>query len=120
MNKEIHEFCYKYEAYVKPSTQMHRRVRQITAKSWNYDNFNQIYEVPYEQVPCVEIHMPEDRFRALLEHDEWLYKSVQNGIRSNEAHYIIQQHDLETRLRQQHPGLKDLYDQYQTMLKLVS
>jgi len=35
--------------------------------------------VPVEEIKCVEIHMPEDRFRALLEHDDWIQHAGLQG-----------------------------------------
>jgi hypothetical protein len=42
---------------------------------WSESDPEVFQQFPYEEIKCVEIHMPEDRFRALLEHDEWLYNS---------------------------------------------
>ena len=50
MTKDFTEFCYKYDAYVVPSTKMHRRVRRVDYKIWASDpniyNNNQ-YEVVF-------------------------------------------------------------------------
>lgn len=118
MNKEVNEFCHKYDAYVQPSTRMHRRIRRLPYDIWNYSDPFQ--SVPCEDVKCVEVHMPEDRFRALIEHDHWLELEQRRSadIGAN-AVRLVREHEKENRLRHEHPGLMDAWQQYQTMLNLV-
>ena len=118
MDKELKEFCHKYDAYVRESSRMHNRVKRASFAVWNDP---EIYnEVPYEAVRCVEVHMPEDRFRALVEHDEWLYKAqMRNYIVGNEASDIVEQHERECRIRHENPSIRLAYEKYQTMLALV-
>jgi hypothetical protein len=118
MTKDFTEFCYKYDAYVVPSTKMHRRVRRVDYKIWASDQ-NIYNNNPYEDVTCVEIHMPEDRFRALMEHDQWLEEKQHAVDLKRDIQEIVHKLEEETRLRHQHPGLQDLWQQYQTMLNLV-
>ena len=116
--KEVDEFCQKYDAYVRESSRMYNRVKQVSAAVWNDSEISQT--IPYEQVRCVEVHMPEDRFRALIEHDKWLYDArTSNYIIGNEAVYIVEQHDRETRIRHENPAAKIAYDKYQNILRLV-
>ena len=118
MDKELKEFCHKYDAYVRESSRMHNRVKRASFAVWNDP---EIYnEIPYEAVRCVEVHMPEDRFRALLEHDEWLHKAqMSNYIVGNEAADIVEQHERECRIRHENPGVRLAYEKYQTMLALA-
>ena len=128
MSREVNYFCHKYDAVVGPSTRAHRRVKRVGYDEWrtNPDVFDQL---EYQQVPMVEVHMPEDRFRALLEHDEWLDNAAQSipawqagasNAAVSRAINLVDQHDEECRLRAQYPALQDLYQQYLSMLKLVS
>jgi predicted solute-binding protein len=120
MDKEVEEFCYKYDASVQPSTKMHRRAKRMNYKIWSESDPTIFQTYPSQDVKCVEVHMPEDRFRALLEHDEWLHRAqMSNYIGSNEAVYLIEQHQEEVKLRHEHPGVMDAWQQYQTMLQLV-
>lgn len=118
MNKEVNEFCHKYDAYVQPSTRMHRRIRRLPYDMWN--DSNPFQSVPCEDVKCVEVHMPEDRFRALIEHDLWLELEQRRSadIGAN-AVRLVREYEQENRLRHEHPGLMDAWQQYQTMLNLV-
>lgn len=119
MNKEVQEFCYKYDAVAGPSTRMHRRSKRINYSEWLNEHL--LDTIEYHDVPMVEIHMPEDRFRALIEHDDWL-EDVRRipSWHGSKVQMITEQHEQECLLRQQHPGLQDLWEKYQTMLKLVS
>lgn len=129
MDKTLVNFCQKYDAVVGPSVRAHRRVKHVGYDNWrtNPDVFNQI---EYQDQPMVEVHMPEDRFRALLDHDEWLDSAAtsispwQNGgsgqYALSRAILLVDQHEHECLLRRQHPGLQELYEKYQVMLKLLS
>jgi len=120
MIKEVEEFCRKYDAVVGPSFKMHRRSRRISLSDWERD-FNDIRTMPYEEVPCVEIHMPEDRFRALMEHDHWLEREFRrnDGIVGNGAVRIVREYERECRIRNEHPGVQAAWEQYQIMLRMV-
>lgn len=120
MNKEVNEFSHKYDAIVGPSSRMHRRSRRIDYRMWSGSDPSMYQAIPYEEVRCVEIHMPEDRFRALLEHDEWLYQTRQNTFyKTDEAIQIVKQHERETRIRHSNPSVRIAWEKYQTMLSLV-
>lgn len=121
MDKEVKEFCYKYNACVTDSSRMYRRTKRIDYKFWSESDPEIFQQIPYEEIKCVEIHMPEDRFRALLEHDEWLYNSrMSNHMVGGEAIQIVKQHERETRIRHENPSVKIAWEKYQTMLSLVS
>lgn len=118
MDEEVKEFCHKYDAYVRESSRMHNRVKRASFAVWNDPEMYQ--EIPYEAVRCVEVHMPEDRFRALVEHDEWLHRArMDNYIKGDEAIDIVKQHEREARIRHENPSVKLAYEKYQTMLRLV-
>ena len=118
MIRDVKEFCKKYEAYVTESSRMQNRVKRASFAEWNDPEIYQ--NIPYQTVNCVEVHMPEDRFRALLEHDEWLYNArMSNYIRGNEAVWIVEQHERETRIRHENPSVRIAYEKYQTLLRMV-
>ena len=128
MSKAVNDFCRKYDAVVGPSSRAHRRVKRVGYDEWqtNPDVFNQI---EYQEQPMIELHMPEDRFRALLDHDDWLdiaatsispWQSGSGHHALSRAILLVDQHEHECLLRRQHPGLQELYEKYQVMLKLLS
>lgn len=122
--KEAKEFCYKYDAYVTESGRMHRRAKRMPFKMWSESDPDFFQQFPYEEIRCVEIHMPEDRFRALLEHDDWVEKA---GLQDN-RHFannvsrvsqMVVDHDRECRIRNANPSVQIAYEKYQTLLRLV-
>lgn len=121
LTKELEEFCYKYDAYVQPSRLNHRRAKTAPIVDWNQnpDSYHQTFQ--YTDVPCVEIRMPEDRFRALMEHDQWLEQESRHGdgwIGSG-AVRLVRKYERECRLRQEHEALRKAWNQYQLLLKMV-
>ena len=119
--KEVEEFCRKYDAQVGPSSQRRRRHRLVTMQEWVKDPFE---PMPTWDVSMVEIHMPEDRFRALLEHDHWLAHAGlhdNNHFQNNvmRVSNLIVDHERECRIRHEHPGVQAAWEQYQVMLRLV-
>lgn len=121
MDKETQEFCHKYDAHVGPSTRMHRRVRRTTVQMWSESDPEIFHTLPAEDVDCVEIHMPADRFRALMEHDHWLEREQRRGDGFIGANVVrmVREHERECRLRHEHPGVQAAWEQYQVMLRLV-
>lgn len=117
MNKKISDFCYKYDATVKPSRQRHWRAQRVNYADWSTNPSAMAAGQDYQNVPMLEITMPEDRFRALLEYNEWIEKTRIND--EMDRRFFAHQQEEEIRLRKQHPGLEELYEKYQTMLKLV-
>lgn len=116
MIKEVEAFCRKYDAVVGPSSQRHRRHRLVTMQEWEANPFE---SMPTWDVAMVEIHMPEDRFRALMEHDHWLEREFRQGDISNGAVRIVRDYERECRIRHEHPGVQAAWEQYQVMLRLV-
>lgn len=119
MNDDVRDFCSKYDAYLQPSSRMHRRAQRIDYKMWSESGPELWRHQPYEDVRCVEVHMPEDRFRALVEHDSWLESNRLDSF-SNPGlvHHLVREHERETQIRHQYPGVQKAWENYQLMLKL--
>jgi len=127
MNDKIHKFASKYEAVCRPSSQYHRRTQPVPIKI-GPDPVDVMYqELPYQSVPMVEIHLPEDRFRALIEHDAFLdiHDRLRNSTTGSHvyndmmrAKSIIEEHETECRIRNQHLSVRTAYEQYITLLNL--
>ena len=124
MDKETQDFCWRYDAQVGPSIQQHRRIRRTTLQDWaTVDTGTAVRDTigDYYDQPCVEIHMPLDRFRALMEHDHWLelqQRRDQTGLTTN-AVRIAREHERECRIRHEHPAVQAAWEQYQIMLRMV-
>tara|TARA_B110000483_G_C17760562_1_gene375948 strand:+ start:46 stop:420 length:375 start_codon:yes stop_codon:yes gene_type:complete len=120
MTEEIKEFCHKYNAEVCESRRIHRRPGRVLFAQV-FDNYDSFEPLPYEDVKCVEVHLPEDRFRALMEHDEWLQRARDNRYsKADEGICIVKQHERESRIRHENPAVGMAYQKYKAMLDLVT
>jgi hypothetical protein len=121
--KTLNEFCHKYQAQVGQSTKVWHRRQSVPYDVWLNDP-DVFKSIPCQDVPMVEITMPEDRFRALMEHDHWLANAGlhDNGHFTNNVMRVsnlIVDHERECRIRHEHPGVQAAWEQYQVMLRLV-
>jgi len=117
MTEKLKKFCKNYEAEVRESTSRHCRPNRMSLELSKYDSEE---HVSYKEIKCVEVRLPEDRFRALMEHDEWL-RQVQTetyGI-DRERICIVKQHERESRIRHENPAVGLAYQKYKAMLNLV-
>lgn len=116
----LRNFCQHYEAYVGPLPKRYRRPA-LVKPNWDAESDYYTQQMTYEEIPMVEIQMPEDRFRHLVEmRDEW-ERTINRGFHTNSAAIEIwRQFEKESKLRHQHPALQDLWEQYQSMLALVN
>lgn len=68
----------------------------------------------------VRITLPQDRFQALVEHEQRISDLVQP---SNSSYFsipqLVKQMEQECILRHSHPGLQAAWEQYQMLLRLV-
>ena len=121
MKKEVEEFCKKYDAQVGASSRMHSRAARFTNRQDCVDPDALKVMAVMNVVPCVEIHMPEDRFRALMEHDHWLEREFRrnDGIVGNGAVRLVREYERECRIRNEHPGVQAAWEQYQIMLRMA-
>lgn len=124
MNDEVKKFARKYEAQVRPSHQRWHRAKPVPYSVFDERGFNAFETREVETIPLVDITLPEDRFRALLDHDEWVSKA---GLQDNN-HFqnnvmrvsnLVIEHERECRIRQSNPAVKAAYEKYQTLLRLV-
>lgn len=121
--KDLPEFLVKYEARVEPIHERRCRAKLLNLKMWSESDNDLQQTMHYDEIKCVQIVMPEDRFRALIENDHW----VRNIGYTNNKHYrysvdrvgiMIIQHEHECRLRHQYPALQKAWEQYQNTLAL--
>lgn len=122
MKDKTQEFCHKYQAQVGQSRRMWRRQQSVPYDVWLKDP-DVFKSIECHDVPMVEITMPEDRFRALMEHDLWVERA---GLQDNSyftnnvgrVSNMIVEHERECQLRHQHPALQKAWEQYQIILRL--
>jgi hypothetical protein len=122
--KFVEEFCRKYEAQVGPSAQPWRRTKPVPFSVFEEQGMAAFEQIQYQDIPMVNITMPEDRFRALMEHDDWL---ANVGLHENQlfrnifmrVSNMVVDHERECRIRQENPAVRSAYEKYQTLLRLV-
>jgi hypothetical protein len=123
MNKKLEEFCRKYDARVGESHRMYRRIDKLETMYFQETDIKSPH-IAYKNVKCVEIHLPEDRFRALVEHDDWVAKAGLHDNRHfannvNRVSNMVLAHERECRIRQENPAVQKAYEQYQILYRMV-
>ena len=116
-NKELNEFLYKYEARAQLSNMTYRRTRRIRFDYKDIDDaFDQLSTIPFEDEPLVEITMPQDRFRHLVEVEQF----ITSTDREREwAKQEMERQRKEQWVRQKDERVRKAYERYQTILNLV-
>lgn len=113
MDDKAKDFCRRYNARIETSQY---RVSKIKKDGVRFSPEEVItdpaLDIEYEQM--VAIHLPQARARALVEHDEWIYKDF-----GENAGHIIKQHEVECRARNKNPAVKAAYEKYLTLLNLT-
>lgn len=120
---KVDEFARKYDAVIEPSHRVFRRASytKVTNVSTSVSLPSDVFDnIDYGDMACVNIHMPEDRFRALVEHDEWLQRAYVGNFRvGHEAADLVKQYELECIARHENPAVAKAYENYQLLLRMV-
>lgn len=124
---DIDNFCRRYEATVSPSGRYYRRAEKSPFKmSDYYENSAGINEhfINMIDVPMLNVSLPQDRFSALVEHENRINKLIDSktiGYNSSyqRLQYILAEHEEECRLRHTNPALKKAWENYQMLLRLT-
>ena len=123
---DIDKFCSRYEATVSTSGRYFRRhqlpplrVNNMYETSTAKDIFSNITEIP-----MLNVCLPQDRFAALVEHENRITQLVDSkpfGLHSSyqRLQYIVAEHEEECRLRHTNPALKKAWENYQMILRLT-
>jgi len=114
LNEDLKKFCHKYECDVRTSYRKVRRMRPIRWTDLSED-VRDLYTDMYDE-QCLEITIPEDRFRTLVDFENEITKHQENR-RAIES--IIEEKRREHFLRNKNPALKKAYEHYQLILKLT-
>lgn len=120
----VDEFCRKYQAEIRPSNRRVRRAVPVPYSVFEAQGTSVFDTRQYQDIPMLDITLPEDRFRALMEHDHWLANAGlhDNGHFTNNVMRVsnmVVEHERECRLRQEHPALQKAWEQYQIMLGMI-
>ncbi len=119
----VDNFLYKIGAKARITS---RRQAVYEPPKYNFNNFNSQYlnEIHYRDEFIVEMELPEDAFKRMIEDA--------NDLEELKAHYGpnimemgrgVMQRDYESRIessiRRTNPGVQKAWERYQTMLKLA-
>lgn len=110
---EVNAFLKKYQAQAELSK---HKVCARMPKLRDYDPYSGTSTIDYEREPAVEINMPQDRFRDLVERDRWV------GQMEAEARYYKERYMQEVeedKIRHRNPTVKKAWEQYQMLLELA-
>ncbi len=116
-DQEVNDFLKRHEATAELSRRkLYARRIPIRYNDW----LDAGSPIPFEQdvyrEPMVEINMPQDRFRDLVEKERWVGKVEQ------EAYYYKKRYMQEVeddKVRQRNPAVKKAWEQYQMLLELA-
>jgi hypothetical protein len=115
---EVHRFCKHYEAQVElTSNKLYAKRRPIHYQDWISDGSGSIpFDLKVEREPMVQIHMPQDEFKNLVEKERWY------GRLEQEADYykrIVEQYRNDERVRDSNPSVQKAWEKYLMLLELA-
>jgi hypothetical protein len=122
MNIDSSEFKKRYDATILPSNQQHIRYSALRHPQ-DYSSSGEMHDslLNIQKVPMVKIHIPEDRFRALLEIEAVQRRLMNSSIKvgSHPGDKMWDNYIRECKIRYQCPALMIAYEKYQSVLALV-
>lgn len=116
-DREVNEFLHKYGASASLSRdkRYYKRV-PIRYQAWLDDNCPIPFEQEVEMEPMVEINLPREHFRKLVEREA----DYQDLIRINqESANILFQQRADEKVRKENPAVEQAYRRYQMLLELA-
>lgn len=120
LDKKIQQFCHRYDARVTPDRSSWRRAIRSLSTVPISDNDSVHSEIHCQEQPMVRITLPQDRFQALVEHEQRVTDLVRPvGSYYSNIPQLVKQMEQECILRHSHPGLQAAWEQYQMLLRLV-
>jgi len=115
---ELRDFCRKFEADVRRSDKRFRRVRRMGPFSYHDldSKLSEIAFLPYDEEPLVEISLPQDRFRHLIEMERWLSK-IEREYQG--AKKFIDDEQRAKWIRSKDARVAKAYEKYIILLRMV-
>lgn len=114
---QVKQFCGKYQAQAELSRdKVYAKRLPVRYQDW----LDQGGGVPFDQEvyrePMVEINMPQDKFKDLVEADRW-YGQMEAEARYYKERYMQEVED--DKIRHRNPTVKKAWEQYQMLLELA-
>lgn len=115
-NSDVQHFLQKYEATAGLSQKYYRRYHRMSYTDW----CNQGSPIPLtteaESEPMIEMTIPQDRFRDLIEQDEYVTKLEQERDYNQN---IVSMLRADERVRWNNPSVDKAYKKYLMLLELA-
>lgn len=121
LDKKIQDFQRRYQAYVKKS---HKHMkRPILSKLSGDIDYDEIF-FQVEDIPMMEIDLPEEMFRVLVHMEDklenWKFDDrLQGSTYVDYIKHLYEKEFRETKIREQHPAVNKAYQQYLILLTLA-
>lgn len=115
--QEVQVFCKKYEAQAGLSRdKLYAKRMPVSYRRWIDDGGPIPFHQEIEREPMVEINMPQERFRQLVEKDRWY-----NNLEREAEHYksIVEQYRNDERVRSRNPAVQKAWEKYLMLLELA-
>lgn len=115
-DREVNQFLHIYEAQASLSShKQHYRRRPLRYTDWLANGSPVPFEQEIDREPMVEMYIPQDKFRRLVEREQ----EFRDLVRGNEeANYRLRKSIEEEHIRNSNPAVKNAYEKYQMLLEL--
>jgi hypothetical protein len=117
MNDTLAQFKQKYRAHVQEGRMRFAKPKPFAM--WSDSDPELFDSKTFEYENSVQIDMPVHEFETLAEMDAYFRSIIEGPFVGGHAEHIVNEHERELRLRNQHPALREAYQQYLTLLNLV-
>ncbi len=115
------EFFRKFDMQVQPSRRKLRRIPNMWqhTNAWNYSiNDNAMFQksFPVEEVDCVDILMPKDRLRHIVDYINEAERQVEHYKTDRQ---LIARYEQDRIVRLNNPAVEKAYQKYVLLLELA-
>lgn len=114
---EVNAFLKKYHAQAELSK--HKMFAKMPkfhlGRMQDYDPYSATTTIDFQQEPMVEVNIPQDKFRDLVERERWI------GRLEGESEYYRKRYMQEIeddKIRHRNPAVMKAWQQYQMLLEL--
>jgi hypothetical protein len=116
------EFYKKFDMQVRPSQRRLRRIPNMWqhTNAWDYTiNDNAMYQqhsFPVEEVECVEVLMPKDRLKSIVDYIDYCERSAEKHETDRQ---LIARYEQDRIVRLKNPAVEKAYQRYVILLDLA-
>ncbi len=116
-DREVHQFLHIYEAQAGLSShKLYYKRRPLRYTDWLADGSPIPFEHEVDREPMVEMYMPQDKFRRLVEREQE-FRDLVN--RNQDMFDKIQQDRADDAVRRSNPAVATAYEKYRMLLELA-